>query len=354
MFLNSENPWSNMIRKIVISVWMIWFLSGSALAAQEKQLFETGIQYLKQERYESAITVFTELIDLNPQNSDAYKNRGVAHMKLAQYDQAIHDFEKTLEITPAVKGIYSNLGVAWYYKSDYKKAIENYDREIALSPASHYAYFNRAICWAELLEYGKSLQDIDQTLTLEPDFYLAHCLKGDLFLEINDIDAARSAYEKAIQIDPEQAYARTQLEKIRTSTAPAPAISNEEPETQAAPTIGKAGVKSGAQTPEKEKTAEKKLSGEPLVTKKPSKGTLGGYEIQAGAYQDEKNAQDQLNQLLLLGYDAWILEMTRPNTITWFLVRTGSYSDRKQAEQAKARFIKDTGMDAYVRPRGRF
>jgi tetratricopeptide (TPR) repeat protein len=312
-----------MIRKILFSVWVICFLSGSVLAAQEKQLYDTGVQYLKQERYESAITVFSELINLEPLNADAYKNRGVAHMKLAQYDQAIHDFEKTLEMTPAVKGIYSNLGVAWYYKADYKKAIENYDREIALSPDSHYAYFNRAICWAELVEYNKSFQDIDQTLALAPEFYLAHCLKGDLFLEINDIGAARAAYEKAIEIDPEQAYARTQLDKLGPSPAP---------------------VSAPADIPVEQKTAKIKLG----------KEKASGYEIQAGAYQGKKNAQDQMDQLIRLGYEAWILELTRPNKITWYLVRTGDYSDRKQAEQAKARFIKETGMDAYVRPRGRF
>jgi Tfp pilus assembly protein PilF/cell division protein FtsN len=423
MFLNPENSWSIMIRKIVFSVWMICFLGVSVLGAQEKQLFETGVELLKQDRYEAAIAAFTELIDLDPLNPDAFKNRGVAHMKLAQYDQAIHDFEKTLEITPGVKGIYSNLGVAWYYKTDYKKAIENYDREIAVSPDSHYAYFNRAICWAELREYGKSLDDIDQTLTLAPDFYLAHCLKGDLFLEVNDIEAARIAYEKAVDIDPEQAYARTQLEKIGpspmpapapdTATAPAPDISQEKTEADAAGTTAGTGEKSAAKTVEKEtlsgdtqgaktfkmpappapagpkqpdpvsvektlpgdktagettagettaqeRSAEEILAEEPPPVKEtpsketPSKETLGRYEIQAGAYQVQKNAQDQLNQLIRLGYEARILALTRPSKTTWYLVRTGSFTDRKQAEQAKARFIKDTGMEAYVRPRDRF
>jgi tetratricopeptide (TPR) repeat protein len=414
--LSPENYWSIMIRKIVVLVWISCLLGASALAAQEKQLFETGVDLLKQDRYEAAIAVFTELIDLDPLNPDAFKNRGVAHMKLAEYDQAIHDFEKTLEITPGVKGIYSNLGVAWYYKTDYKKAIENYDREIALSPDSHYAYFNRAICWAELREYAKSLDDIDQTLRLAPDFYLAHCLKGDLFLEVNDIEAARIAYEKAVEMDPEQAYARTQLEKIGPAPVavpgPAPDISQKKTEADAARTPAKAPEQSAAKTPENgttagetqvanafkmptppaseipkqpdpppaektspadktaadktaadktaadktaaDKTAAEQTAEQPPVKATPSKATLGRYEIQAGAYQVQKNARDQLNQLIRLGYEARILELTRPNKTTWYLVRTGSYSDRKQAEQAKARFIEDTGMKAYVRPQDRF
>ncbi len=154
------------------------------------------------------------MIELDPNNPDAYKNRGVAYMKLSQYDPAIQDFEKTRQMVPDLKGLHSNLGVAWYYKGEYEEAISNYDKEIALSPDSHYAYFNRAICWAELKNYDKSLADISQTLALEPDFYLAYCLKGDLSLELGDAETARAAYEKAVKVDSEADYARSQLETL--------------------------------------------------------------------------------------------------------------------------------------------
>jgi tetratricopeptide (TPR) repeat protein len=336
-----------MKRKIVFLVWFfVCFLSTAVFASEEKQLFEQGIQYLKQDQHEKAVDTFTALIAIDPRNPDAYKNRGVAYMKLDQYDLAIMDFEKTREIIPDLKGLYSNLGVAWYYKADYQKAIENYDKEISLSPDSHYAYFNRAICWAELKEYGKSLKDISHTLALAPDFYLAHCLKGDILLEIKDMEAARSAYEKALEVDPEQAYARDQLEKI----GPAPVR-----ETQPEPDEMADSAQTVAQPAASPKVTPSE--GETKTEAKPetqSKEKRSGYEIQAGAYQEKGNAQKKMSQLVQKGYNARILVLTRPNKITWYLVRTGTYPDRKQAEQAKSLFIKDTGMDAFVRPRDRF
>ncbi len=216
-----------MNRNITISAFcfsVCWV--SSVFASTEKQLFETGVDHLKQHRYEAAIELFTQLIELDPNNPDAYKNRGVAYMKLSQYDPAIQDFEKTRQMVPDLKGLHSNLGVAWYYKGEYEEAISNYDKEIALSPDSHYAYFNRAICWAELKNYDKSLADISQTLALEPDFYLAYCLKGDLSLELGDAETARAAYEKAVKVDSEADYARSQLETLgrhlRSENAGAP------------------------------------------------------------------------------------------------------------------------------------
>ncbi len=294
-----------MIRKSTIPVCLfVCFLSATVFASQKKQLFETGIDHMKQHRYEAAVDVFTELIELDPDNPDAYKNRGVAYMKLSQYDPAIRDFEKTRQLMPDLKGLHSNLGVAWYYKGEYEKAIANYDMEIALSPDSHYTYFNRAISWAELKEFDKSLEDIARTLTLVPDYYQAYCLKGDLYLELGDIEAARTAYQKAVEVDPEMAYAINQLEKL----GPVSVVQEPEPE----------------------------------------------YEIQTGAFQIRENARKQLKELQAKGYDARILILTRSNDVTWHLVRTGRFFDRETADQAMADFIEKTGMKVYVRPWNRF
>lgn len=361
MSVNSENVWRTMIRNYVISVGLfVCLLSATVFASQEKQLFETGVDHLKQHRYEAAIEVFTRLVELDPDNPDVYKNRGVAHMKLSQYDAAIQDFEKTRQMMPDLKGLHSNLGVAWYYKGEYETAISHYDTEIRLSPDSHYAYFNRAICWAELKKYDKSLDDIDQTLSLAPDFYLAHCLKGDLFLELGDTEAARAAYENAVTVDPEAAYARNQLEELGPAPEAAESSVAEtmepspEPEQPEVRSEEQAVTRSEAQTlnhagsdaPEKARDPEGKTPDE--TTPDPE------YEIQTGAFQVRKNARDQLRKLQELGYDARILTLTRANNVTWYLVRIGSFSDRKTANQAMAAFVEKTGMKAYVRPWNRF
>jgi len=310
MFVNPETDGRSMIRYKVISICLfICLVSATALASREKQLLETGIDHLKQQRYDAAVQVFTELIDLNPDNPDAYKNRGVAYMKLSQYDPAILDFEKTRQITPDLKGLHSNLGVAWYYKGEYEKASASYDMEIAISPDSHYVYFNRAICRAELKQYDKSFEDIEKSLALMPDYYPAYCLKGDLYLELKDTESARTAYEKAVELDPEKAYARNQLDKL--GPAPVAGAPEEKPDNPA-------------------------------------------YEIQTGAFQVRENARKQLEALREMGYDARVLELTRSGNVTWHLVRIGTFSNLKTAEQSMAAFVEKTGMNAYVRPWNRF
>lgn len=343
-----------------------------AFAATERELFENGVNLLKQEKNLEAADVFTALLEMAPQNPDAYKNRGVAYMKLNRYDEAIDDFERVKQIVPDLKGLYSNLGVAWYYKKEYSKAIENYNREISQSPDNYYAYFNRAICWAELKDYKKSLQDIIKTLELSPDFYLALCLKGDLHGNMNQPKKAKIAYEKATLIDPDQAYAKEQLEGLMLEEVPKPEVPK--PEVKKPKTPPKVQKESSeiTQIPvshvEKKKPLSWKISSKTMTKKAEKPSSIesavipqpvsttpsGNYELQTGAYQIKGNALDMLKKLERNGYKARILELTRPNHITWYLVRIGAYSLEQEAQSAKTILKNSLEIEGVIRPFDRF
>jgi len=305
--------WSGRVKKIFFLIVIAICLSSPVFCASEKQLFESGLELLKQDKYQEAVDAFTILIDMAPENPHAYRNRGVAHMKLNQYDLAIDDFERTKEIVPELKGLHSNIGVAWYYKKNYSKAIENYDREILLSPDNYFAYFNRAICLAVLEDYEKSFSDITRTIELLPQFYLAFCLKGDLLVKMEQPEKAKLAYEKAISIDQDQTYAKEQLAGLK--------------------------IKSGSMA----KLEPVKV---PVTDKK--------YELQVGAFQVRNNAIAMQKKLEKKGYKATLLELTRPNEMIWFLVRVGSYSRQKESEADKKMLKNDFGIDAIVKPSGKF
>lgn len=348
------------MKKAILYFLMTISLYTLAHAESEKALFDKGVSFLKQENYSQAIEAFTQLIEIAPDNPDAYKNRGVAHMKMSQYDEAIKDFEKTREIKPDLKGLYSNLGVAWYYKGDYTQAINNYNMEIALTPDNHYAYFNRAICRAEIGEFAKSLEDVDKSLGLFPNFYLALCLKGDLLVKLDQPLKAKQAYKDAIAFDSGQDYAKERLASLPSDP---PSQVGEDP-AGSAPEQKQAAIsektghtlvveKKVEQRPEKK--PEKKVVKKPASTPTGvSNGAPGKYELQAGAYQIYKNAQDMKNRLSDKGYQIRIIELTRPSGIKWFLVRIGAYDTLEAAEAAEIKAKAKLGMDIIIRPFNQF
>ena len=335
------------MKKLIISTLLAICLIGigtQVSAGPEKALFEKGVALLKQEKFQAAIDVFSELVALVPENPDVYKNRGVAHMKLNQYDLAIQDFEKTREIKPDLKGLYSNLGVAWYYKGNYSRAIKNYNMEIALTPDNYYAYFNRAICRSELEEIELSLEDVNTSLEIFPRFYLAQCLKGDLLVKSGNPLEAKQAYEKALAIDPGHPYAKEQLAGLKTDVASPP-------------------VKTDAETPEPAETAVKTGVVEKKIVKRPEKEAgqilteskeISGYELQAGAFRSRENADKLYKKFNAEGYKVRIVELTRPSGIEWHLVRIGRYDTKAAAKAGLVKVKERMGMDIIVRPYGRF
>ena len=80
------------------------------------------------------IAELTELIEINPQDADAYTNRGNAKNSLGDTQGAIADYTKAIEINPQDAIAYSNRGIAKYSLnrfqgicvdccSDWKKAL---------------------------------------------------------------------------------------------------------------------------------------------------------------------------------------------------------------------------------------
>ena len=49
-------------------------------------------------QYEQAVQSYDEIIDLNPQDADAYYNRGIAYQGLGEDERAERDFQKAKEL----------------------------------------------------------------------------------------------------------------------------------------------------------------------------------------------------------------------------------------------------------------
>jgi tetratricopeptide (TPR) repeat protein len=297
------------LKKLVLPFVLVFLICHvPAMAKTGKELFDNGVRLFKQGQYQKAIDEFSALIKLDPENADAYKNRGVSYMKLKKFDMAIKDFQKAEKIFPELKGLYSNLGVAWYYKKNYEKAIENYDTAISMNPGNYVAYFNRALCLAELDRTDRALEDLDKTLELNPDFYWAICYKADLLNLTGKNDRAASLYEKAAALKPENGYALDRLNEIRHKAAA---------RDKSVP----------AQSPDKK-----------------------FYSLQAGAFLHRQNAFRMKTMLAGQGFDAKILILKDNKNRTWYLVRSGKFSNRSEAEKAAASMKKKSEARPVIRP----
>lgn len=86
---------------------------------------DRGSVYLARGEYDQAISEFNRTLEMNPIDSEAYKNRGTAYMKKGQYHEAIFDYTKALEIDPKNAEVYNVRGRAYYFDGKYEKSYED-------------------------------------------------------------------------------------------------------------------------------------------------------------------------------------------------------------------------------------
>ena len=119
--------------------------------------------------YDAAIANYDRAIALEPDDADAYHNRGIAKDAQGDYAAAIADFNRAIALEPDDADAYHNRGIAKDAQGDYAAAIADFDRAIALEPDDADVYHNRGVAKAEQGDYAGAIADYDRVIALDPD-----------------------------------------------------------------------------------------------------------------------------------------------------------------------------------------
>jgi len=94
----------------VYSVLVLTILIASGCATNFDKSSKTfnalGYEYHKEGQYDKAIVEYNRALELNPQNFEAYVNRGNSYATKGQYNLAIADYNKAIEINPKYSMAY--------------------------------------------------------------------------------------------------------------------------------------------------------------------------------------------------------------------------------------------------------
>ncbi|MEI0566034.1 tetratricopeptide repeat protein [Brachyspira pulli] len=153
-------------------------------------------------KYEEAIKNYNKSIDLDPNNSYAYNNRGLAKNNLEQYFNALKDYDKAIELDPNNSVIYYNRGVAKTHLWQYEEAIEDYNKAIELDHNNSTAYYNRGLVKSYLGQYKEAIEDYNKTIELDPNNSHAYNNRGNAKDDLGRYKEAIKDYDKAIELNP--------------------------------------------------------------------------------------------------------------------------------------------------------
>jgi tetratricopeptide (TPR) repeat protein len=96
------------------------------------ELHETGSAKLKSGDLDGAIAAFSEAIELNPEDRDAYLKRARAKSAKDDLDGAIADFTRVIELDPKNYNAYDERADEKFLKNDLNGALADYNCAIEL------------------------------------------------------------------------------------------------------------------------------------------------------------------------------------------------------------------------------
>ena len=110
---------------IISALLFLCLLVGPAFCQTDKEHLTKGNEYFDKGMYDKAIEEFNKAIEINPNDANAYNNRGFAYGMIGNLDQAIEDYNKAIEINPKLAEAYHDRGVAYFGKKEYDKAWQD-------------------------------------------------------------------------------------------------------------------------------------------------------------------------------------------------------------------------------------
>ncbi len=199
-----------------------------------------GYSYFQIRDYENALFYFNTATDLNPENSDAWLQKGITKYYQNNYQDAINDLFFCTELTPEKSQAYYYLSLCYdaqgkkevalqsaetaveydstdseswfeaaslaYNIKDYSKSIKYYKKVLEILPKDKYTELNLGLAYnksgnsdSALIWYTKTIEDY-------PDYSLAYNNKGYIYQAKGNYQTAISYYTKSIKLDVENTY----------------------------------------------------------------------------------------------------------------------------------------------------
>lgn len=128
--------------------------------------------------------------------------------KVQDIEKQMKEKERLAYINPEISQEEKDKGNDFYKKGQYPEALKAYTEAIKRNPDNNTAYSNRAATYMKLCEFHLALKDCDECIKIAPTFVKGHVRKGGALEAMKQFTKAMDAYQKAMEIDPNNKEAK--------------------------------------------------------------------------------------------------------------------------------------------------
>ena len=112
-------------------IWEIWHQSDNDVV---NELMSEGIGEMSVRNYERALTVFNEVVKIDPDFAEGWNKRATVYYLMGKYQASLRDIEQTLTLERRHFGALSGLGLIFLAIGNDGAALEAFEAALKVNP----------------------------------------------------------------------------------------------------------------------------------------------------------------------------------------------------------------------------
>ncbi|HJP74756.1 MAG TPA: tetratricopeptide repeat protein, partial [Pseudonocardiaceae bacterium] len=163
-------------------------------------------------RADDAVTLLTEHLHGSPQDASALTLLASAHLHLNRAQDALRASEKALEVESGYPAAWQHRSMALRQLGRHEEAIASAEMFVRFAPNLWASHYTLGLVLRGLPERrSEAMHPADRAVALAPDNADPYVLLGLVYSDRSDYATAATFYRKALEIDPQHAFATSNL-----------------------------------------------------------------------------------------------------------------------------------------------
>lgn len=201
--------------------------------AAKRKYVESGMKYMDQKKYDSAVIQFKKALQIDPKYAEAHYELGQAELAQQHWAAAFKEFSVAVDQDPNFVKAHLAMGTMWWQARKYteaeeharfvvdhdpnnldgymllgnillgekkpQEAIDMYTKGAAIKPNDPGVYLNRGVAYAAMKQDGPAEEDLRKAVTVDPKATQAYYALSNFYLNKQDPKKAEEVLRQAIQ-----------------------------------------------------------------------------------------------------------------------------------------------------------
>jgi tetratricopeptide (TPR) repeat protein len=209
-------------RFLFLACSVVFLLCASVPAqdnAEERQakvdrLFQQGISYANQKKFDQAIEAYRELLKIEPKHPSALHNLGAALGNTRRHQEALEAFEAAVKLSPSQAQFHASLGGAYMSLRRWDESLAALNESVRLDPTNGATYNMLGFLYDNTRRYEEALAVNKKAIEYAPENPANFHNLGLTLIKLNRLAEAVEPLEFALRIAPDYKNARFHLSNV--------------------------------------------------------------------------------------------------------------------------------------------